>query len=172
MALSGQGWRRVFTACCFASLMTVSSTASIVAPIFAIQGPLFGLGTGQIATIFAVYYLPNVVSSLVAGVLASVYGRRRVLAVGCALLSTGSVALGLVPTVCGGGGAAAAAAGGPPPQVPCLFGLFVAARILQGMGTALAQTCLFAILADMWPEATGKVRAARTVRSVCLSERC
>ena len=146
MALSWRTWRKVFTGCCFASLMTVSSTASIVAPIFAIQGPLLGLDTSQIATIFAVYYLPNVVSSLAAGVLASVYGRRRVLAGGCAMLSAGSVALGFVPAACG-----------RQAEVQCLFRLFLAARVLQGMGTALAQTCLFAILSDMWPDNTGKV---------------
>ena len=137
--------------------------------------------------IFGVYYLPNVVSSLAAGVLASVYGRRRVLSAGCATLSAGCVAIGLVPPA-----RARAAmrhrsaprpkqirerlsialherpgmqgfdgpAGGQVPVVcgpELLFAGFIAARLLQGCGCALAQTCLFAMLADLWPEHTGKV---------------
>ena len=143
-----QFWRRVFTICCFGSLMSINITASIVAPIFALAGPAFGLSLEQIATVFSVYYLPNIVSALAAGLLASLVGRRRVLTAGCSTLSIGCMALGLVPSLCAG-----TVAGGP----ACLYHRFVAARVLQGIGCALSQTCLFAMLADLWPEDTGKV---------------
>lgn len=191
-------WRKVFTAACYCSLMSIMITASIVAPIFSIAGPgcappaarplrvghssrclrtvrvshtcgvpppaarcRFGLNLSQIAVVFSVYYLPNVVSSLAAGVLASLLGRRRVLAAGCTTLSVGCVVLGLVPAACAG------LAAGPAVEPGCLYGLFVAARVLQGVGCALSQTCLFAMLADLWPLDTGKVtpHSCRTGRA-------
>ena len=54
----------------------------------------FGLSLGDIAVVFSVYYLPNIVSALAAGVLASLFGRRRVLTAGCATLSLGAPAVG------------------------------------------------------------------------------
>ena len=150
MGCSWRFWRGAFTGTCYLCIMSITITASIVAPIFAIAGPTLGLSTQQVATVFSVYYLPNIGSSLAAGVLASLYGRRRVLSVGCATLSAGCVALGLVPTACGGEAA----------EPSCLYGLFIASRVLQGIGCALAQTCLFAMLGDMWPADTGKVMGA------------
>ena len=161
-------WRKVFTAACYGSIMSIQITSSIVAPIFAIAGPGFGLSTSDVAEIFSVYYLPNIFSSLAAGVLASLFGRRRVLFVGCAVLSAGCIALGMVPAACGADGDAAAdgltqqplADGLAAPDASCLYNFFIAARVLQGMGVALSMTCLFAMLADLWPEDTGKVMGA------------
>jgi MFS family permease len=154
MARGWKFWRKVFTAACYSSIMSIQITSSIVAPIFAIAGPGFGLTTSEVAQVFSVYYLPNVVSSLAAGVLASLFGRRRVLFVGCTVLSAGCVALGLVPEFCSGavddsGGAAVSAGVTAAPDSACLYSLFISARVLQGMGVALSQTCLFAMLADL-----------------------
>ena len=162
-------WRKVFTGACYASIMSIQITSSIVAPIFAIAGPEFGLSTADVAQIFSVYYLPNVGSSLAAGVLASLFGRRRVLFVGCTVLSAGCIALGLVPGACASAGTADTGADGlmlmerqtvSPVNTSCLYSLFVGSRVLQGIGVALSQTCLFAMLADLWPEDTGKVMGA------------
>lgn len=167
-----QFWRNVFTAACYASIMSIQITSSIVAPIFAIAGPRFGLSTGEVAQIYSIYYLPNVGSSLAAGVLASLCGRRRVLFVGCVVLSAGCIALGLVPGACASAADAETddgilftetqnvAGGMPDASTSCLYRSFVAARIMQGTGVALSQTCLFAMLADLWPGDTGKVMGA------------
>ena len=166
---SWQCWRKVFTGACYASIMSIQITSSIVAPIFAIAGPEFGLSTVEIAQIFSVYYLPNVGSSLAAGVLASLFGRRRVLLVGCTVLSAGCIALGLVPGACASAGTPDTGTGdvllverhtASAASTSCMYSLFVGSRVLQGIGVALSQTCLFAMLADMWPEDTGKVMGA------------
>jgi hypothetical protein len=66
MARGWKFWRKVFTAACYSSIMSIQITSSIVAPIFAIAGPGFGLTTSEVAQVFSVYYLPNVGSSLAA----------------------------------------------------------------------------------------------------------
>ena len=68
MARGWKFWRKVFTAACYSSIMSIQITSSIVAPIFAIAGPGFGLTTSEVAQVFSVYYLPNVGSSLAARV--------------------------------------------------------------------------------------------------------
>jgi hypothetical protein len=81
------------------------------------------------------------------------------------VLSAGCIVLGLVPGVCASAAAAAGTDGvdsqtASAASTSCLYSLFMAARVLQGLGVALSQTCLFAMLADLWPEDTGKVMGA------------
>jgi MFS family permease len=83
-------------------------------------------------------------TSPVAGPLASRFGRRPVLSVGALLLAVGGVCFGLATVV--------------PLGRQGLMLLLVGCRVLQGAGSALMVTCLFAVLADAFPDNKGQVR--------------
>ena len=82
--------------------------------------------------------------SPIAGGLCSKFGRRRVLVVGVFVVSGGTFLFGLVPPVCRSLGI---------PMMPW----FIVARVLQGTGSALTMTCIFAILSDAFPESRGRI---------------
>jgi MFS family permease len=82
--------------------------------------------------------------SPIAGGLCSKFGRRRVLIVGVFIVSGGTFLFGLVPP-------AALSLGIP------MMPLFIVARVLQGTGSALTMTCIFAILSDAFPDSRGRI---------------
>jgi MFS family permease len=104
----------------------------------------FGIRQTLIAPIFSAFMVAQLVTSSVSGVLATRFGRQPVLAFGVVCVSVGPVLFALVPDI---------APGQEWPQV----GLFVACRMVMGVGGALVQTVTMSTLADTFPRSRARV---------------
>ena len=124
-------------------LLACNATYALFAPFFPIVAPDYGITPNGVAFLFSSFAATQFLTSIVAGPLATRFGRRVVLAVGVALISAGSVAFGLAPDVA--------------PDGVLLTVLFSLARMVQGTGAALASVCMDAILADAFPNNRGFV---------------
>jgi MFS family permease len=139
--LSGREW--TFLLLTLLQLLACNATYALFAPFFPIVAPDYGITPNGVAFLFSSFAATQFLTSIVAGPLATRFGRRVVLGVGVALISAGSVAFGLAPDVS--------------PDGVLLMGLFSLARMVQGTGAALASVCMDAILADAFPHNRGFV---------------
>ena len=139
------GRELLYLAFTFAEIVFINSNYAIVAAFYQVHATTqLGISRADAATVFAAFSFANLLASPVSGALASRFGRKRVLLVGVATVSISTVVFGLVPDML---------PGLPRLQVP----VFIAARLLQGGGAALATTCIFADLTDRFPSNQGKV---------------
>jgi MFS family permease len=141
-------WRqRLYLAACVAGITAGNLSFALIAPFFPLEAPQLGLSQPQIAAVFAVMSVGQLVASPAAGPLATALGRRRVLGAGAAMLALGG-------TCFGAGAALSRASYGSRGLV---MAWLVVCRVLQGVGSALMVTMLFALLADGFPNDKGKV---------------
>ena len=120
------------------------STYAIIAPFFPLEAIELGLDTAQVAIVFGSFAVVQLGISPIAGGLCSKFGRRRVLVVGVIIVSVGTFLFGIVPLVC---------LSADIPMMP----FFITARVMQGTGSALTMTCIFAILSDAFPDSRGRI---------------
>ena len=107
-----------------------------------LEAPEFGIQRDGVATIFSTYSIAQIVGSLAAAPIMTHFGRRPVLVASVLLTAASNMGFGLGP------------------QLPLSFRLMgmTTARALQGVGSALSTTCLFAMLTDRTsPERRGRV---------------
>ena len=124
--------------------VVVNSTYAIIAPFFPLEAIELGLDTAQVAIVFGSFAVVQLGISPIAGGLCSKFGRRRVLIVGVFIVSGGTFLFGIVPPVCIA-------------LETSMMPFFIIARVLQGTGSALTMTCIFAILSDAFPESRGRI---------------
>jgi MFS family permease len=135
----------MYLAFTFAEIVFINSNYAIVAAFFQVHATtVLAFSRADAATVFAAFSFSNLVFSPVSGPLASRFGRRRVLIFGVAMVSLSTTAFGLVPDIV-------------PGSRTVQMALFVATRLMQGSGAALATTCIFADLTDRFPSNQGKV---------------
>ena len=139
--------RRLFLAACVTGITFGNMSFALIAPFFPLEGPKLGLDQPQIALVFAIMSAAQLVASPLAGPLATFCGRRRILTVGASLLAVGGTCFGLGSVLTEHSDAGTNG----------LMLLLVSCRLLQGVGSALMVTCLFALLADAFPDDQGKV---------------
>lgn len=124
--------------------VVVNSTYAIIAPFFPLEAIELGLDTAQVAIVFGSFAVVQLGISPIAGGLCSKFGRRRVLIMGVFIVSGGTFLFGIVPPVCIA-------------LETSMMPFFIIARVLQGTGSALTMTCIFAILSDAFPESRGRI---------------
>ena len=145
----------LFLGACLLELVVANMTFALISPFFPIYAPSVGLDLEQISLVFGAMSFAQLFASPLAGPLATRFGRRRMLGVGTALLSVAGSLFGVVPPLMDGGAAAATGE-----AVPWLAEVLVLLRLAQGVGCAFTTTCVFAVLADAFPDSVGKVMGA------------
>eukprot|EP01051_Picozoa_sp_SAG22_P019560 SAG22_NODE_3653_length_1593_cov_1.744311_1_plen_253_part_00 len=136
---------KLFLCSCVLGITFGNFGFALIAPFFPIEAPLLGMSQSQIATVFASMSVAQLVASPLAGPLATRLGRRAVLTAGASLLAVGGTAFGFGSVL------------RPVLGLDGLMAMLIGCRLLQGTGSALMVTCLFALLADAFPDAKGKV---------------
>jgi MFS family permease len=139
--LTGKEW--TFLLLTLFQLLACNATYALFAPFFPIVAVDYGITQNGVAFLFSSFAATQFLTSIIAGPLATRFGRRVVLGVGVALISVGSVAFGLAPDMA--------------PAGTILVTLLALARMVQGTGAALASVCMDAILADAFPKNRGFV---------------
>ena len=145
----------LFVAACLGELVTANMSFALISPFFPIYAPTVGLNLGDTSLIFGAMSFAQLLTSPLTGPAITVFGRRRTLFVGAALLTVSGTAFGVVPPLLDQGTAALTGV-----AAPWLREVLVALRLVQGIGAALTTTCVFAVLADAFPESVGKVMGA------------
>lgn len=145
----------LFVAACLGELVTANMSFALISPFFPIYAPTVGLNLGDTSLIFGAMSFAQLLTSPLTGPAITVFGRRRTLFVGAALLTVSGTAFGVVPPLLDQGTAALTGV-----AAPWLREVLVALRLVQGIGAALTTTCVFAVLADAFPDSVGKVMGA------------
>ena len=128
----GRGWLAILPLVIASFLLMLQDTAAAVAqPAI---GRSFGLGVSGLEWVINGYTLALAVLMLPAARLADLLGRRRIFTAGLAVFSVGSLASGVAPS----------------------GGFLIAARVVQGAGSALMAPAALSLVADSFP---GRQRA-------------
>ena len=159
---SAMPWSRLcFVAVCCLQIATMNSTFAFFAPFFPIVAEDLSLNLNDVALIFCIKAVAEVVVSPFAGAAASRFGRRCIVILGVLLCASSTIAMGFVPRVISGSWQSA-----PSHDRFGLLASFMLLRIIQGVGSTLAATTLLATLADTVNAAhRGKVVGAGEVSS-------
>ena len=121
---------------CLAQFVAVLDGTVVLVALPAIGRDL-GLSGGALQWVITAYVLAFAGCLLVAGRLADALGRRRVFCAGLGLFTAASLACGLAPAA----------------------GALLAARVLQGLGAALASPAALAMIIDAFPDGRPRERA-------------
>lgn len=119
------------------AVLFVMTGVALVAPILPLYGRQFGVSRTAAGALISAFALARLAFDLVGGVAGDRFGARRVTVAGCLLLSAGSVAAALAPS----------------------YAVLVAARVLEGTGSAAFATAAMQYLI----KATPRERLGRTV---------
>lgn len=140
---------RMFVLATCVLLVTMTSSYANMVTFFPLYATALGISPYAISLIFTAFSIGNLLCSLVAGRLASRYGRRPILRWGTLLVSMTSLFIGYTPELAGDDGT-------------LMVVLFTAARFLLGGGVALARLAIFAVLGDAFPTSRGFVLGSAT----------
>ena len=123
-------WRRqiVLAGCVIASSMAFIDGSALTVALPALRADL-GADLVSIQWVINAYVLALASLTLIGGALADVYGRARVLAVGCVLFGVASAACALAPSV----------------------GWLIAARAVQGIAAAIVTPASLALIGATYP---------------------
>lgn len=127
---------RAVWALVFATLIVMTGV-TLVAPILPLYARQFGVSRTAAGALISAFALARLAFDLAGGVLGDRFGARRVTVAGCLLLSAASVLAALAPT----------------------YGILVAARVLEGVGSAAFATAAMQYIVL----ATPKERLGRTM---------
>ena len=111
---------------------------SLVAPILPLYARQFGVGRTAAGALISSFAAARLLFDVAGGILADRWGARRVMVAGALLLSAASVAAALAPT----------------------YGLLLAARVVEGVGSAMYATAATQLLVAITPrERLGRTMA-------------
>ena len=113
------------------TLAQLTANYAILATFFPIDMAARGMSKYTISTVFVAFDIGKLATSIVAGALASHFGRRALLVAGVLLASAFGSIIGIIPDMTDN-------------QLDLMGPLFTAARGLQGSGVALAQQSILA----------------------------
>ena len=116
---------------------------AVISPFFPLEAQRLGLSEDAVALVFGIMPFAMLLASPAAGPLATALGRQTVLCAGASLLTLGGTCFGVGSVLT--------------PGSTLLLTLLLCCRVMQGVGSALMVTCLFALLADSFPDSKGKV---------------
>lgn len=125
-------------------LVTLTSNYAIMVTFFPLYAKDKGMSRNAISMIFTSFSVANLLTSMIAGTLASAFGRRAVLIWGVLQVSGAGCLIGFTPEMAQG-------------DITLMCWLFTAGRALQGAGVALARLSIFAVLSDAFPENRGLI---------------
>jgi EmrB/QacA subfamily drug resistance transporter len=131
----GRRWAALVLLC--ASQLMVILDGSIVAVALPVIGADLGVSGPELAWVVNAYLVPFAGLLLLAGRLGDLLGSRRVLLAGVGLFTAASVLCGIAPT----------------------WGVLVAARLLQGIGGALASAVVLGMIVQLFPGDRDRARA-------------
>ena len=143
---------RLFVVSMCLAIVVMTSNYALMATFYPIDMRERGMSPAGISAVFAAFEIGRFLTSVVAGALASRYGRRVVLLCGVLVAATAGGFIGCVPDLAN-------------QALAVMMPLFIVARFLQGGGVALAQQSMFAILSDAFPANRGLVVGSAT--SMC-----
>lgn len=118
-------WRRLLPLYAGACLGPLAGSAMIT--LIPALTSVFGVGVGVMALSLTVYMLPFSLAQLVSGPISQVFSGRRTAVVGFAVFSGASLGCALAPTI----------------------GIFLAARLVQGLGAAFLFPILMALIGEV-----------------------
>lgn len=149
-ACANLGWReRLFVIAVCIQLVAVTSSYAIMVTFFPIHATALGVSPYAISMIFTAFSIGNLLTSLIAGQLASRFGRRTVLLCGALLVAAASLFIGFTPELAGD-------------DVSLMVTIFTGTRLILGGGVACVRLSLFAVLGDAFPQSRGLVLGSAT----------
>ena len=131
--------KSVLLTLCLGVLVAQVDTSVVNLAIHPIAGT-FDAGVGALQWVLDGYNLTYAILLLTGGLLADLYGRRRIFRTGAAILAAGSIGCAAAPDV----------------------GVLIAARVVTGAGAALLLPASLAILRVAWPDEAERRRALGT----------
>ena len=135
---------KAFVVAMCVTLAQLTANYALLATFFPIDMAERGMSKYMISIVFVAFDIGKLATSLVAGALASRFGRRALLVGGVLLAAVFGGLVGVVPDLSGG-------------HLALMGPLFATARAFQGSGVALAQQSILATLSDTFPDSRGLV---------------
>ena len=125
-------------------LVTLTSNYAIMVTFFPLYAKNKGMSRNAVSMIFTSFSIANLLMSMIAGSLASAFGRRAVLIWGVLQVSGAGCLIGFTPEMA-------------QDDITLMCWLFTGGRALQGAGVALARLSIFAVLSDAFPDNRGLI---------------
>ena len=133
---------KAFVACMCLTIAVTTSNWAIMATFFNGWASSRGMSSVCISIIFTSFQIGKLLTSMVAGHLANLFGRRAIMSTGVALVAVTGICIGLTPDLAA-------------EDVSLMASLFTLPRFVQGCGAALTQLSVVAILSDAFPSHRG-----------------
>ena len=139
-AASKVDWKRRigFFGLCLAVVMS-SAVFSLLAPFYPDVASKSGLSENTIGLIFAIFALMVMLVSPYLGVKMGVFGSRKMMVFGLALLSISTIAFSILSSI-------------DPVHSSSFLLVSIILRILQGIGAAGSETASYALAAELYPD--------------------